>query len=200
MRRPWHVPIYLYYDLTCQDLAPEFEDRHKTFFAEGSGSFMQLVAWFPARLQTDVRRRCLASACALHTVTRPEPLLADEPTPSSPSRICMGVTETAEVSASTSLCFHLIEHRLAVRQIVSGNAHGLSPSSSRQCESSSGPAAWSRVRPGRCSHLPFTCGPSHTYEHSLCPNLSASSPPRSAQAPTAIYSKLTTRSAGSSQV
>ena len=70
------VLIYLYYDLTCQDLAPEFEDRHKTFFAEGSGYFMQLVAWDPAQLQMDVRRRCLASACALHTVTRPEPLLA----------------------------------------------------------------------------------------------------------------------------
>jgi hypothetical protein len=26
--------IDLYYDLTCQDLAPKFEDHHKTFFAE----------------------------------------------------------------------------------------------------------------------------------------------------------------------
>ena len=38
----------LYYDLTCQDLGPEFEDRHETFFVWGSGRFMQLMAWGPA--------------------------------------------------------------------------------------------------------------------------------------------------------
>ena len=27
------VLIDIYYDLICQDLAPEFEDRHETFFA-----------------------------------------------------------------------------------------------------------------------------------------------------------------------
>ena len=69
------VPIYLYDDLACQDLAPEFEDRHETF-GEGSGYFMQLLAWDTAQLQMDVRRRCLASACALHTLARPMPLLA----------------------------------------------------------------------------------------------------------------------------
>jgi exportin-2 (importin alpha re-exporter) len=53
------VLIDLYYDLTCQDLAPEFEDRHETFFAEGTGYFMQLLAWDPPQLQTDVRRRSL---------------------------------------------------------------------------------------------------------------------------------------------
>jgi exportin-2 (importin alpha re-exporter) len=54
------VLIDLFYDFTCQDLAPEFEDRHETFFAEGSGYFMQLMAWDPPQLQTDVCRRCLA--------------------------------------------------------------------------------------------------------------------------------------------
>ena len=52
------VLIDIYYDLTCQDLAPEFEDRHDTFFAEGTGYFMQLMPWDPPQLQTDVRRRC----------------------------------------------------------------------------------------------------------------------------------------------
>lgn len=68
--------IDLYYDLTCQDLVHEFEDRHEMFFAEGSGYFMQFMPWDPPQLRTDVRRRRLAPACALHTLTRPEPLLA----------------------------------------------------------------------------------------------------------------------------
>ena len=38
------VLIDIYYDLTSQDLAPEFDDRHETFFAEGTGYFMQLMA------------------------------------------------------------------------------------------------------------------------------------------------------------
>ena len=41
----------LYYDLTCQDLAPEFEDRHETFFAEGTSYLMQLMVWDPLQLQ-----------------------------------------------------------------------------------------------------------------------------------------------------
>lgn len=41
----------LYYDLTCQDLAPEFKDRHETFFAEGTSYLMQLMAWDPLQLQ-----------------------------------------------------------------------------------------------------------------------------------------------------
>ena len=72
------VLIDPYYDLTYQDFAPpqSFEDRHETFFAEGTSYFMQLMAWDPPQLQTDVRRRCLSSACALPTLTRLEPLLA----------------------------------------------------------------------------------------------------------------------------
>ena len=38
---------------------------------------MQLVAWDPPQLQTDVRHRHLpSSACAPHTLTRPAPLAA----------------------------------------------------------------------------------------------------------------------------
>lgn len=48
------VLVELYYDLTCQDLAPEFEDGHEIFFAADTGYFMQLMEWNPAELQTDV--------------------------------------------------------------------------------------------------------------------------------------------------
>ena len=48
------VLVELYYDLTCQDLAPEFEDGHEIFFAPESGYFMQLMEWNPPELQTDV--------------------------------------------------------------------------------------------------------------------------------------------------
>jgi exportin-2 (importin alpha re-exporter) len=34
----------LYHDLSCQDLVPKFEDRHETFYVEGTGYFMQLTA------------------------------------------------------------------------------------------------------------------------------------------------------------
>ncbi len=77
LARTMAVLIDLYYDLTCQDLAPEFEDRHEVFFAEGTGYFIQLMTWDPPQLQTDVRRPpCLAPLCALHALTRHEPLLA----------------------------------------------------------------------------------------------------------------------------
>jgi exportin-2 (importin alpha re-exporter) len=56
------VLIDLNYDHTCQDLDPEFEDRHETFFEEGTGYFMQLMAWDLPQLQTDVRPCCLALA------------------------------------------------------------------------------------------------------------------------------------------
>jgi exportin-2 (importin alpha re-exporter) len=70
------VLVDLYYDLTCQDLAPEFEDRHETFFAEGTGYFMQLMAWDPPQLQTDVRRRCFLPHVPFTPLTRSEPLSA----------------------------------------------------------------------------------------------------------------------------
>jgi len=49
------VLVELFYDLTCQDLAPEFEDNHEIFFAAETGYFMQLMEWNPPQLQTDVR-------------------------------------------------------------------------------------------------------------------------------------------------
>lgn len=48
------VLVELFYDLTCQDLAPEFEDGHETFFAADTGYFIQLMEWDPPQLQTDV--------------------------------------------------------------------------------------------------------------------------------------------------
>jgi exportin-2 (importin alpha re-exporter) len=70
------VLVDLYYDLTCQDLAPEFEDRHESFFAEGTGYFMQLMAWDPPQLQTDVRRRCFLPQVPFTPLTRYELLSA----------------------------------------------------------------------------------------------------------------------------
>jgi exportin-2 (importin alpha re-exporter) len=49
------VLVELFYDLTCQDLAPEFEDSHEVFFAAETGYFMQLMEWNPPQLDTDVR-------------------------------------------------------------------------------------------------------------------------------------------------
>jgi exportin-2 (importin alpha re-exporter) len=85
------VLVELFYDLTCQDLAPEFEDSHGIFFAAETGYFMQLMEWNPPNLQTDVR--------ILSTPSRrdTESLQPDEPTPSIPSRIRTAVLEIAEV-------------------------------------------------------------------------------------------------------
>jgi exportin-2 (importin alpha re-exporter) len=49
------VLVELFYDLTCQDLAPEFEDSNERFFAAETGYFMQLMEWNPPQLHTDVR-------------------------------------------------------------------------------------------------------------------------------------------------
>ncbi|KAI0296781.1 armadillo-type protein [Multifurca ochricompacta] len=69
------VLIELFYDLTCQDLAPAFEDGHEIFFGAQTGYFMQLMAWDPPELHTD----------------------PDEPTPSIPSKIRTGILEIAEL-------------------------------------------------------------------------------------------------------
>jgi hypothetical protein len=47
----------LFYGLTCQDLAPEFEDSHGIFFAAEMRYFMQLMEWDPPQLQM-----CVSSA------------------------------------------------------------------------------------------------------------------------------------------
>jgi exportin-2 (importin alpha re-exporter) len=85
------VLVELFYDLTCQDLAPEFEDSHERFFAAETGFFMQLMEWNPPQLQTDVR--ILSAPLRRDT----ESLQPDEPTPSIPSRIRTGILEIAEV-------------------------------------------------------------------------------------------------------
>jgi exportin-2 (importin alpha re-exporter) len=85
------VLVELFYDLTCQDLAPEFEDNHGIFFAAETGYFMQLMEWDPPQLQTDVR---ILSAPSHRDA---ESLQPDEPTPSIPSRIRTAVLEIAEV-------------------------------------------------------------------------------------------------------
>ena len=124
------IPLYYaqthrtYYDLTRQDLAPEFEDP-RDLFHWGSGCFMQLMAWDPPQLQTDVRCRCLASACALHAQTRPESLSAMNQC----HRYHPG---SARASSRPPRCarplpFHLITVNTisAVRQTLSRNIHAL---------------------------------------------------------------------------
>jgi len=54
LARTMAVLVELFYDLTCQDLAPEFEDGHEVFFATDKGYFMQLMEWDPPQLRTDV--------------------------------------------------------------------------------------------------------------------------------------------------
>lgn len=49
-----YLLVELFHDLTCQDLAPRFEDGHKDFFDKDTGYFMRLMAWDPTELQTDV--------------------------------------------------------------------------------------------------------------------------------------------------
>ena len=40
--------------MTCQDVAPEFEDLHMQFFDQNEGYFMKLMGWDPKELQVDV--------------------------------------------------------------------------------------------------------------------------------------------------
>ena len=51
--------VDIFYDLTCQDLPPDFEDSHATFFGPESGLFLQFLAWDPAELRGDVRTPCV---------------------------------------------------------------------------------------------------------------------------------------------
>ena len=46
--------VDIYYDLTCQDLPPDFEDTHAQFFGPPSGLLLQLLAWDPEVLRGDV--------------------------------------------------------------------------------------------------------------------------------------------------
>ncbi|TFY78460.1 hypothetical protein EWM64_g5554 [Hericium alpestre] len=67
--------IDIYYDLTCQDLHPIFEDGHEEFFNAETGHFVRLMAWDPKELQTD----------------------PDETTPSLPSKIRTNILELTEM-------------------------------------------------------------------------------------------------------
>jgi nuclear export receptor Cse1 protein len=63
------VLVELFYDLTCQDLAPEFEDSHEIFFAADTGYFIQLMEWNPPQLETDVRILSAPSCCDENGIT-----------------------------------------------------------------------------------------------------------------------------------
>ena len=44
----------IYYDLTCQDLPPAFEDDHDKFLGGANGVFLSFMTWDPPELQGDV--------------------------------------------------------------------------------------------------------------------------------------------------
>ncbi|KAI0825963.1 importin alpha re-exporter [Irpex lacteus] len=67
--------VDLYYDLTCQDLPPDFEDTHAAFFGPPEGLFLKFLVWDPPQLQGD----------------------PDDTTASLPSQIKTGMLEIAEL-------------------------------------------------------------------------------------------------------
>lgn len=46
--------IDIFYDLTCHDLPPAFEDGHEEFFAPEKGWFQAFLSWDPVTLRGDV--------------------------------------------------------------------------------------------------------------------------------------------------
>ena len=48
------ILIDLFFDLTCQDLPPDFEDSHVQFFGP-QGLFLTFLSWNPSSLATEVR-------------------------------------------------------------------------------------------------------------------------------------------------
>jgi len=48
------ILIDLFFDLTCQDLPPDFEDSHVQFFGP-QGLFLTFLAWNPPSLVAEVR-------------------------------------------------------------------------------------------------------------------------------------------------
>lgn len=46
--------VDIFYDLTCQDLPPDFEDSHPQFFGAPDGLFLKLLLWDPPQLRSDV--------------------------------------------------------------------------------------------------------------------------------------------------
>ena len=185
------VLVELFYDLTCQDLAPEFEDGHETFFAPETGYFMRLMEWNPPQLQTDV---CIPGPPLMPFLLRTEVLQPDEPTPSIPSKIRTAVLEIAEVRFLLSDLFRTHRSALVVCQTIPRNARALSVSWSL-CQEGLGArwrrqATWYCVRPG--TWRLFLSTPERATLtrniHSSCLNLSASFPPRSSPVLIATYS------------
>ncbi|KAK7678006.1 hypothetical protein QCA50_018946 [Cerrena zonata] len=66
--------VELFYDLTCQDLPPDFEDNHQEFFGP-QGMFLRFLDWNPPQLAGD----------------------PDDTTPSLPSQIKTYILEIAEL-------------------------------------------------------------------------------------------------------
>lgn len=48
------ILVDLYYDLTCQDIPPDFEDTHAKFFGAQDGIFLKFLTWDPPQLRGDV--------------------------------------------------------------------------------------------------------------------------------------------------
>ena len=94
------VLIDIYYDLTCQSLASEFEDRHETFFASLRREQVSLCSSC-CGTRHSFRRTYVIVASFLLDLSH---FQSDEPTPSLPSRIRTGVIELAEVRMCISLC------------------------------------------------------------------------------------------------
>ena len=46
--------VDIFYDLTCHDLPPAFEDTHEEFFTPPSGWFQRFLAWDPPVLHGEV--------------------------------------------------------------------------------------------------------------------------------------------------
>ena len=59
--------VDIFYDLTCQDLPPDFEDTHAKFFAPPDGLFVQLLLWDPPQLRSEVGD--LAHSLRIHAQT-----------------------------------------------------------------------------------------------------------------------------------
>ncbi|KDQ49269.1 hypothetical protein JAAARDRAFT_201016 [Jaapia argillacea MUCL 33604] len=69
------VMVDLYYDLTCQDLPPHFEDAHEEYFGPQQGWFTKFLAWDPVELRGD----------------------PDDTTPSLPAQLKTAILEIAEL-------------------------------------------------------------------------------------------------------
>ena len=84
--------VDVFYDLTCQDLPPDFEDSHAKFFGAQDGLFIKLLMWDPPQLQGDVGVRLLCGIAFPNFPQQPE-----DTTPSLPSQIKTRILEIVEV-------------------------------------------------------------------------------------------------------